>query len=610
MLYHVDDDYSEDSSQKAYSKRWKAVGALVFLLVAIAGGAGFSYWYTRGGAFSSETEELIESLPIDAFVETSIVPLEPMFSGFEVIAAKKNWTRIGRADPAAELEMTVALTLQNVDRLEQRVLAAATPSSPHYGKWLTLDEVHELTSPSPSTVQTVVDWHGATLDDYHPGGFIKRVVTVAEAEKLLHSEYHVFEHTSGKQVIRMISGYSVDSEVAPYISFVSPSVRLPARTEMESSLIYSEMEADENGDPIPAEMDTAPEYLRTLYGITDTGSAAGNKQAVAEFLTQIFFQSDQDKFYNRFYPRGAGTKIEMKGHSVIQKGDYAGIETMLDTEYITVTGTGIETENWSYMFDPALPRGMTCPFLDWILDIGSTDDSVIPKVFSVSYGDDESDVGPTYASRINTEFMKAAARGISILFASGDSGANCVGTEFVPDFPGSLPYVTTVGGTRGDREHEIDTWRLSGGGFSSLFDRPSWQDDMVSKYLQIDGVKESASKRNVNLRGRAYPDVSAMAVGYPVVCTGVAYLVSGTSCATPVFAGIIALLNDYLIQNGKPTLGFLNPWLYSTAGNAFVDVTDDYNEGCSPIGWHAAEGWDPVTGLGYPDYGSLKELLD
>jgi len=563
-------------------------------------------YFSYQAAMVGESEELEEALDVVAveFSDSSFLPLEPLFSDIGAIAVKKGWTKLDRADPLAELEMTIALKLRNIDILEERLLAAATPGNSEYGNWLSKEEVHELTSPDQTTVDAVLDWHGATMEDYHPGGFIKRVITVGEAEVLLHSEYYVFEHVTGNQVIRMSSGYSIESSVAAHISFVSPSIRLPAKSEIDSGLIVENVE-----DALTnSELHSAPQLLRTLYNITETGSAIGNKQGVAEFLTQIFSQADQDMFYSEYYPPGTGTEIEVKGSSIVQLGRYAGIETMLDTEYITVTGTGIQTEDWSYMFSPTIPAVQVCPFLDWILDVGSTEDDEIPNVFSVSYGDDESDVGPTYAKRINTEFMKAAARGVSILFSSGDSGANCEGNEFSPDFPAALPYVTAVGGTRGS--DSIDSWRLSGGGFSNVFDRPSWQDGLVKEYLKIDGVKETAEMYNANLDGRAYPDVSAMSVGYPVVCSGTAYLVSGTSCSSPVFAGIISLLNDYLINNGKPVLGFLNPWLYSTeVSTTMVDVTNDYNEGCTAIGWLATDGWDAVTGMGYPNYGNLKDLL-
>ena len=90
----------------------------------------------------------------------------------------------------------------------------------------------------------------------------------------------------------------------------------------------------------------------------------------------------------------------------------------------------------------------------------STGDEDVPKLFSTSYGEDESSWSLPAATRLNTEFMKAGARGISLLFASGDSGAGgtspkgCPGKQFVPKWPAGSPYVTAVGGTGGDRGEE------------------------------------------------------------------------------------------------------------------------------------------------------------
>jgi len=610
------EDFDEN---EVWPKGDRSVRYVIALAVIMLGSAaGYLWWQAAIGG--EVAEEAIEIVTIEA-IATDVVTLEPEFSGIQDMAADKGWTLLHRAAPEAELDLIIALELQNLDVLEQRLLAAATPGSPEYGNWLNKDEISELTSPPKEAIDHVLDWYGATREDYHDGGFIKRVVTVEEAEKLLNSEYHVFQHTNGQQVIRMLDTYAVESSVAHHISFASPSIRFPAKSEMESTLIYKEMDIDlthdtddtdpKKNDPIDAELDSQPNYIRTLYNITATGTHEDNKQAVAEFLTQIFSQDDQDTFYNRFYPKGAGTVITMQGSTIEQEGAYAGIETMLDTEYITVTGTGIATENWSYMYDRVKTSRETCPFLDWVLDVGDADDDTVPKVFSISYGDDEIYVSTSYANRISAEFMKAGARGISILFASGDSGANCYRNTFVPDFPAGSPYVTSVGGTRGGGPVDIDSWRLSSGGFSNIFARPAWQDESVSKYMEDENNMGQAKLYGANiLSGRGFPDVSAMAVGYPVVCTGKAYLISGTSCASPVFAGIISLLNDHLLSNGKSTLGFLNPWLYSTeVSNTLVDVVEDYNEGCTAIGWSATEGWDPVTGLGYPNFGNLRDLL-
>merc|ERR1711939_276975 len=80
--------------------------------------------------------------------------------------------------------------------------------------------------------------------------------------------------------------------------------------------------------------------------------------------------------------------------------------------------------------------------------VSSTSDADIPKLFSTSYGEGESTWSLAAAKRLNAEFMKVGARGISLLFASGDSGASCKSGKFHPNMPASSPYVTAVGGTK------------------------------------------------------------------------------------------------------------------------------------------------------------------
>merc|ERR1711865_483147 len=88
------------------------------------------------------------------------------------------------------------------------------------------------------------------------------------------------------------------------------------------------------------------------------------------------------------------------------------------------------------------------PFMKWLQEMSNTADDSIPKIFSTSYGEDESSWSLEAATRLNVEFQKAGARGISLLYAAGDEGSNCKGGVFVPEGPGSSPYVTSVGGTK------------------------------------------------------------------------------------------------------------------------------------------------------------------
>jgi len=122
-----------------------------------------------------------------------------------------------------------------------------------------------------------------------------------------------------------------------------------------------------------------------------------------------------------------------------------------------------------------------------------------------------------------------------------------------------------------------------------------------------------------NATGRATPDASALGdVHFQVVNGGSVISVGGTSASAPSFSGIMTLLNDLLLNKGKPTLGFLNPWIYQTAAanpNAFFDVTVGNNEvsGCCTGtqlgGFDCATGYDPVTGVGTPNYAVLATLV-
>ncbi len=127
--------------------------------------------------------------------------------------------------------------------------------------------------------------------------------------------------------------------------------------------------------------------------------------------------------------------------------------------------------------------------------------------------------------------------------------------------------MTSVGATQGLTETAAS---FSAGGFSNIFARPSYQSTAVSGYLTAIGSEYSGL---FNPSGRAYPDVAAQGVDVEIAYEEEGELVDGTSCASPIFASVIALLNDQLISAGKSPLGFLNPFIYSTGASALNDIT-------------------------------------
>jgi len=257
------------------------------------------------------------------------------------------------------------------------------------------------------------------------------------------------------------------------------------------------------------------------------------------------------------------------------------------------------------------------PYLTWVN--WALNQSSLPQVISTSYGDDEQSVPYSYATAVCELFAQLGARGITILFSAGDQGVGKNGScysnngtnaaTFLPAFPASCPYVTTVGGTRNYPEvvaFDPRNGYASGSGFSNYFPRPSYQNEVVPPYIaslngQFDGL--------YNQSGRAYPDIAAQSYRFVTIWNGTILVLDGTSCAAPTAASVLSLINDALIAAGKPVLGFLNPWLYKVGYKAFVDVVNGSSIGCNGTGFPAKAGWDVSSGFGTPYFPAIKEMV-
>ena len=246
------------------------------------------------------------------------------------------------------------------------------------------------------------------------------------------------------------------------------------------------------------------------------------------------------------------------------------------------------------------------------------------SVLSISYGDFEADLTPTYMDTINNSMKLLASEGISVFVASGDCAAYGSGQfgQKALSFPASAPYAIAVGGTSipadfltgalgtesawsNDSPSKTacqNTWG-SGGGLSGVadFTLPAWQ--------KGPGVSNQYSNGE-----RQVPDVSAAAINisfcFDAFKTGqcVWLSVGGTSAAAPIWAAGTAVLDQYLSSKGKPPLGGVNA-IYtlangSGASGAFNDVTSGDNDA-----YTATKGWDYVTGWGSPHFDQIATIL-
>jgi subtilase family serine protease len=273
-----------------------------------------------------------------------------------------------------------------------------------------------------------------------------------------------------------------------------------------------------------------------------------------------------------------------------------------------------------------------------VLRLGATEGSIISLSPAGQIGGEHC-VNQTQVDHLNAALESDAEHHVTVVAASGDSGAAgepCalidalsagIPKKFVPKKEVTLiasdPFVLSAGGTTLNANHTTGAWigettwglpdgslgtgfQASSGGFSHLFARPSYQNG-VAGIGPYRGVPDVAADANAN-------------TGFPVVMGNAdgGYLISGhggTSASAPLWAGIIALADQYAGRH----LGFVNPAIYQIAGSseygqAFHDITTgvsntaDFSKG-TIIGYPAGSGWDPVTGWGSPNAQVLVPLL-
>ena len=269
--------------------------------------------------------------------------------------------------------------------------------------------------------------------------------------------------------------------------------------------------------------------------------------------------------------------------------DGADGEVLLDIE---VAGAVANGASIAVYFAPNTDQG----FLDAITQ--AVHDTVNkPSVISISWGSAEVNWTTQALDNYNEAFQTAAALGVSICVACGDSGSRDGETDgkVHVDFPASSPYALACGGTtlnvNGNQISSEVVWNDStdsatGGGVSSYFPLADYQ-AKANVPLELD----------TNFKGRGVPDVAGNAdpnTGYNVLVDGQEFVIGGTSAVAPLMAGLIALFNE---KYKKPT-GFLHPTIYTTAGVS-RDITQGNNKTTSAkSGYSAGPGWDACSGLG------------
>ncbi|KAI0693673.1 family S53 protease [Cerioporus squamosus] len=517
----------------------------------------------------------------------------------------------------SSVTLTLALPPTNIDGLHAALYDVSDPASPKYGRHLSKAEVEAFVAPKAESVKAVTDWlatHNVKPQVVSSSGDMLCIeIPVSTANSLLSVNFTQFlDQTTNATLIRTLS-MTVPTDVQDHVRFIFPT------TQFITALIDSRPTVQVVQSPrAPSKRTTPPslcsqqiypECLEDLYNIpTAAATTSNNSLAVSGYLGEMATEDDLSTFFSLL--RTDVTSPPAFNIVSVDNGITSGngtLEASLDIQYTVGIATGVPTTFYS------VSDSSTTGFIDLVNYFLAQDE--VPLVLSTSYGFNENgfagseDVAQTFCNA----YAQLGARGTSVIFCSGDNGVysfgynsqcSAAGTTFGPTFPSTCPFLTSVGGTQGINPEVVAPF--SSGGFSNIFARPDYQSAAVSSYLSALGSTNSGL---YNTTGRGFPDISAQALNYLIRESGAWELVLGTSMSTPVFASVVALLNDERLKAGKAPLGFVNPLLYSQGAGAFNDVTNGTNNGCGAEGFPALVGWDPATDLGTPDYSKLLSVV-
>ncbi|KAF5343018.1 hypothetical protein D9757_014608 [Collybiopsis confluens] len=414
--------------------------------------------------------------------------------------------------------MRINLAMNDRQGLENALTEASDPTNPNYRKWLSRADVEYYARPSSDAVRSVRNWLSSNNIDAKTmslsGDWLKFTVPVGTANSMLKAQYNVYEHTaSGKQTMRTMD-YSIPEDLQEHIKAIQlpRKCRHPVTHESNNESVYtyhnneakvisisghskygssvnkaSNANASSTKAPIPTSTasfsncnDTVtPACLQKLYGLPSS----------LRFSGQIYLPT----YINQF----------LDGASNSQNLSDAGAEANLDIQYTVGMANNISVTFVD--IGDQVRDGDDGGFLDIINDLLA--EQKPPLTTSYGVVGDESGLSKPLTFAMCDAFM--TARGVSILYATGDGGVasspgvDCDGEPFLAAWP-TCPYTTLVGATANFPEKGAD---LSAGGFSNYFGQPLWQQKAISGYLEQIGTKLYSGL--YNRTGRGYPDVSA-----------------------------------------------------------------------------------------------------
>ena len=494
---------------------------------------------------------------------------------------------LGPVDPDQDLEITVRLRAApgRAPLDLQAAVADQPPASRQYLSREQFAQAHGASAADIAAVAAFAQQHGMTVVSRSAP---QRRVVLAGTAAAMGAAFGVrleqFEYPDGSYRGRT-GELSVPAELAGVVEGVFGLDDRPVATPKYQRLPQEALAAANN-------ISFTPPQLARLYNFPTGLDGSGQCIAIIE-LGGGYRPRDLQLYFQELGLAQPSVKTVSVDHGKNRPttANSADGEVMLDIEVAGAIAPGARI---AVYFAPNSERG----FLDAITS--AVHDQVNrPSVISISWGAAESGWTRQAMDAFEQAFADAAAMGVTVLCASGDNGSGDGVGDGQPhvDFPASAPHALGCGGTRlllpaGGTATET-VWNegpdsATGGGYSAVFARPDYQQ----------GLPDGGTMRGVpDVAGDADP-----ASGYRVRVDGQNLVFGGTSAVAPLWAGLLALINQQL---GHP-VGFLNPMLYGSLQQAGVmrDITVGDNGA-----QQAGPGWDACTGWGSPDGARLLAAL-
>jgi kumamolisin len=513
---------------------------------------------------------------------------------------------VGRLPATQTMQLNIVLPLRNQGELDNFLRELSDPSSGMYRRFLTVPEFTERFGPTQADYDAVVRFAKANgftvVGGTRDGMDVQIVGPVSAVEKAFHVTMGTYQHPTEDRIF-----YAPDRE---------PTINLPFQLWHISGM---------DNYSIPHPMFVKKSDYAAAHGI-DVEKVVSHATTGSGPSASFLGSDMRAAYYGGTALTGAGQNLGLFEYLGTDLADlttyYKNVGqtnnvpiTLLSTDGTSTscvdTRAGGDCDDTEQTLDMTQAIGMAPGLASLVMYIGSTDTAIIsamtthsplPTTIGCSWG-----WTPADPSTLNPYFQKMSAQGQNFFAASGDSYTWSTRNEA---WPADKAYVVSVGGTdlitasAGGTWKSETAWVDSGGGISpDAIPIPSWQ--------QISGVINSSNKGSTTLRNG--PDVSANANFTFYVCadqtTCTANDYGGTSFATPMWAGYIALVNQQLAANGDPTIGFINPTIYaqnvtSSYGTDFHDITSGTSGSYS-----AVTGYDLVTGWGSPNGVGLINAL-